>query len=148
MRFGFLAVTIATLATCLTSTACAPSVRDGAQRIYSVAEICPYDSVTATERSDLAPHTVLKSAPTPPGTNIDSIASTYQVSGCGKKALYVCARPVVGNHTDAFSVAVSAPADDGPHLVINTPYFTETRAIDVDGDRIANMAVCEPAPPQ
>ena len=148
MRFGFLALTTTTLAASLASTACAPSVADGAKRIYAAAEICPHDGVTVTERSDLAPHSVLKGAPTPPGANIDSIASTYELTGCGKKALYVCARPVVGNHVDSFSVAVSKPADDdGDHLVINTPYFTETRAIDV-GDRIANMAVCQPAPAQ
>jgi len=148
MRFGFLALTTATLAASLSSMACAPSVKDGAARIYAAAEICPHDGVTATERSDLAPHSVLKGAPTPPGANIDSIASTYELTGCGKKALYVCGRPLVGNHVDAFSVAVSNPADDGNHLVINTPYFTETRAIDVDGDHIANMAVCQPAPAQ
>lgn len=144
MRFGSLVLTTATLAGCLASTACAPSVADGAARIYSAAEICPHEGITVKARSDVAPHSVLKGTPTPPGVDIDSIASTYEIAGCGKKVLYVCGRPIVGNHADPFSVAVSSPDDLGPRLSLNTPYFTETRAIDVAGDHIANMTACQP----
>lgn len=145
MRFAFDALTLMALSASLASSACAPSVADGAQRIYAAAEICPHDGITVKERSDVAPHTVLKGTPTPPGVDIDSITSTYELSGCGKDVLYVCGRPVVGNHADPFSVAVTSPPDDdGLHLALNTPYFTETRAIDVDGNRIANMATCQP----
>lgn len=150
MRFGSLALIVTILGVSLASTACAPSVADGAVRIYAADQICPHDVITVKERSDVAPHSVLKGVPTPPGVDIDSITSTYELSGCGKKMLYVCGRPVVGNHADPFSVAVSTPDDLGPRLVLNTPYFTETRAIDVDGDHIANMAACQPvsAPPE
>lgn len=146
MRLGAhtLAATLVAAAA-LGSTACAPSVADGAARIYSAAAICPHDGIVVKERSDLPPHSVLKGTPTPPGVDIDSVATTYEVSGCNQRVLYVCARPVVGNHADPFSVAVSNPDDDGPNLALNTPYFTETRAISVDGNRIANMAVCQPA---
>lgn len=145
MRFGFLALITTTLAASLASTACAPSVADGAKRVYAAAEICPHDGITVHERSDLAPHSVLKGVATPPGVDIDSIASTYEITGCGKKALYVCGRPVVGNHADPFSAAVSTPDDLGPRITLNTPYYTVTRATDVSGDHIANMAVCQPA---
>jgi hypothetical protein len=143
MRFA--SVAYLSLLLPLASTACAPSVADGAARVYSMAQICPHEGVTVKERSDLPPHSVLKGTPTPPGVDIDSVASTYEISGCSKKLLYVCARPVVGNHADPFSVAVTTPDDpDGPRLALNTPYFTETRAISIDGNRIANMAVCTP----
>ena len=129
----------------LASTACAPSIADGAAQIYTVAQICPHEGVTVKERSDLPPHSVLKGTATPPGVDIDSVATTYEISGCSKKQLYVCARPVVGSHADPFSVGVSTPNDpEGPRLALNTPYFTETRAISIDGNRIANMAVCQP----
>jgi hypothetical protein len=135
MRFPLRALTTTALAASLASTACAPSVGDGAARIYAAAEICPHDGITVKERSDVAPHTVLQGVPTPPGVDIDSITSTYEITGCGKDVLYVCGRPVVGNHADPFSVAVSTPDAEGPRLAMNTPYFTETRAIDVDGNR-------------
>ena len=144
MRLALQALTTTMLAAGIASTACAPSVADGAARIYSVAEICPHDGVTVKGRSDLAPHSVLKGVSTAPGVNIDSITDTYELTGCGKKVLYVCGRPVIGNHPDPFSVAVWTPDDVGPRLAVNTPYFTETRAIDIDGDRIENMTTCQP----
>jgi hypothetical protein len=145
MRFVSQALTTAVLAASVASTACAPSVADGASMIYAASETCGHEGITVKERSDLAPHTLLKGTPTPPGVDIDSITSTYELSGCGKDVLYVCGRPVIGNHADPFSVAMTSPPDeDGLHLALNTPNFTETRAIYVDGNRIANMATCQP----
>lgn len=144
MRFGVMALSTVTLGASLASSACAPSVAEGARRIYAAAEICPHDGITVSERSDLAPHSMLKGVPTPPGVDVDSITSTYEISGCGKKVLYVCGRPHVGNHADPFSAAVSTPDDLGPRITLNTPYFTETRSSEVAGDHIDNVATCQP----
>ena len=129
----------------LAAVGCAPSVADGAQTVFSTSQICPFASVTVKERSDLAPHSVLKSTDAPPGYTVDSVGRTYEVSGCNKKLLMDCANPVVGKHADPFSADFSRADDDEVFLSVNTDTFTITRAITTSGDRVSTVVVCQPA---
>jgi hypothetical protein len=128
----------------LASAGCAHSVADGAVSVFSTTQICPYETIDIKARPDLAPHSVLKGVTPPAGVDLDSVGSTYEISGCNKKQLYVCGRPVNGKGTDPFSAAFSRQ-DDGVHLDLNTEYFAITRALDSEGNRVANVVVCQPA---
>jgi len=143
MSSGRLLLTIP-LAAALASTGCAPSIADGAQSVFSTSQLCPYEGITVRARPDLSPHAVLKDTPPPAGMNIDSVGGTYEISGCSKKLLFVCGRPVIGNGADPFSAGFSQQ-DDGPHLSLNTDYFAITRSLDTEGNRVANVVVCQPA---
>jgi hypothetical protein len=123
---------------------CAPTVADGARRVFSVSEICPYESVAVRARGDLAPHAVLQGVSPPPGVSIDDVGDTYELSGCNKKVVMVCGNPVVSSHADPFS-AQAAIDDNGMRLLVNTGTFTITRAVDVDGNRVSNVVVCQAA---
>jgi len=128
----------------LASAGCAHSVADGAVSVFSTTQICPYETIDIKARPDLAPHSVLKGVTPPPGVDLDSVGSTYEISGCNHKQLYVCGRPVIGKTTDPFSAGYSRQ-DDGVHLDLNTEYFAITRALDTEGNRVANVVVCQPA---
>jgi hypothetical protein len=130
-------------ASSLAAAGCAPTVADGARSVFSTTHICPASAITVTTRSDLAPHSVLKGVTPPPGVDLDSVGSTYEISGCNQKVLFVCGRPVVGKTQDPFSAGF-AYADDGVHLDLNTDYFAITRALDESGGRVSTVVVCQP----
>jgi hypothetical protein len=128
----------------LATAGCAPSVADGAQRIYSTSQICPAEGVTVRLRSDLPPHSVLKGVTPPPGVALDSVGDTYEITGCNKKMLMVCGHPIVGTHPDPFSAAATSD-DDGIRVSLNTGTFTITRALSIEDDRVSTVVVCQPA---
>jgi hypothetical protein len=86
---------------------------------------------------------VLKDVTPPPGVNLDSVGDTYEMSGCDKKLLMVCAHPVEGAHPDPFSAGVKQ-GEYGTELSLNTEYFTLVRALSVDGGRVSSVVVCQP----
>ena len=137
------------LATCCAgATACStPTVADGARAVFATSQICTPDKVTVKERPDLAPHSVLPGVTPPNGQNIDSVGSAYEVSGCAKKLVLVCGRPFVDTPPpDPFSAGVTYPnGSDWPDLSFNNEYYALTRAIDIDGNRVASAVVCQPA---
>jgi hypothetical protein len=145
MRFAtkVVAMTIG-MAASLALAGCAPTVADGARAVFSTSQICRADAITIRARPDLAPHAVLKGVTPPPGVDLDAVGDTYELAGCNRKVLLVCGRPVVGNHADPFSAAISQ-GEYGTELTLNTEYFALTRALDVDGNRVASAVVCQTA---
>ncbi len=139
-----LAISSVILVSGLTSVGCAPSVAEGAQRVFSTSQICPYESVTVRARSDLPPHSVLKGSSAPPGYTVDSVGQTYEVTGCQKTLVMVCGNPVIGKHPDPFSADFSRSDDDEVHLSLGTEYFAITRALTTSGDRVSTVVVCQP----
>jgi hypothetical protein len=132
----------------VTLAGCAPTVADGARAVFSTSQICDHAGVTVKERSDLAPHAVLKGVAPPPGVELDSVGSTYEISGCGAKLVFVCGRPVVGQHGDPFSAEVtSSKGSTSTDVAFNTRYFAITRSMGIDGNRVSNAVVCQPGSP-
>jgi hypothetical protein len=90
----------------------------GAQTVFSQVNVCPLDQVRVTPRPDIAPHTLLGTTATPPAeiasdparlqmwrgmmaqqsATIDLSGQTYQITGCGKQAYYVCGHPTVADY--------------------------------------------------
>lgn len=147
MVFGRKGVVVgmAVFASALATQGCAPSVADGAKMVYATSHICPAEKVDVRLRSDIAPHTVLQGVTPPPGTSLDSVGDTYEISGCNKKVTMVCGHPIVGKHDDPFSADATEDEEDGMHLSLNTGYFAITRALSVDDNRVSSVVVCHPA---
>jgi hypothetical protein len=134
------------LACCVTGCS-TPTVADGARMVFATSQVCTPDKVTVKERPDLAPHSVLPGVTPPNDANIDSVGSTYEISGCAKKLVMVCGRPYVDKPPpDPFSAGVTYPnGNDWADLSFNNEYYALTRAIDIDGDRVVSAVVCQPA---
>ena len=141
MRFGRDVVTIFAMALGTVACAgCGPTMNDGIRAVYSSSQLCTYAGVNAKARPNLAPHTVLPGVTPPPGVAVDALGDTYEISGCGKKILYVCGHPVVGNHADPFSAGVSP---DGIDMSFNTSNFALFTSHSIQGGRITSAVVCQ-----
>ena len=138
-----LGIEVMAVLSALAVSACAPTVADGAQRVFSTTQICRADAVSVKARPDLAPHAVLEGVSPPPGLDLDAVGGTYELSGCNRKLLYVCAHPIVGNHPDAFSAAITQ-GEFGTEVSLNTEYFALTRALETSGGRVTSAVVCQP----
>jgi hypothetical protein len=151
----------------IASSGCATeSVPLGAQSIFARANTCSAERVTVTARPDVAPHTVLPpegpdaNAPPPEGgdydvmrsvprslappsapRNVDALGATYEVSGCGKSLLLVCANPIVDGRSGAFSASFS----EGFAASRAPLQHSFSKAQIIEGDRVLSMVVCEPA---
>jgi hypothetical protein len=100
--------------------ACELSTSKGAQAVFSQQKTCPLERVKVRPRPDVPPHTLLEAPasqqPIPPevaadperlamwnkthqstDANIDQVATTYEVDGCGDTAMYVCDHPTVAD---------------------------------------------------
>jgi hypothetical protein len=124
------------LAASIASLGCA-SIPEGAQAIFARVNTCPPERVIVTARPDVAPHTIVKqkqpeASPPPPEVaadpermrfwrsehpvakvpDVDAIAATYEVSGCGKTVMFACAHPVVGAGGPFWATYESNPGGD------------------------------------
>jgi hypothetical protein len=138
---------LAVVMAALGSTACAPSVADGARQVFFTSQICTDENTTVKARSDLEPKSVLKGVTPPAGVDLDSVGTTYEITGCNKKVIMVCGRPYVGNKGDPFS---ANPVQDKERVdkdfadpEFNTDLYTFTRAISIDGNRVSTGVVCQ-----
>lgn len=99
------------------SAGCAASMAEGARKIFSEKNVCPPERITVQRRDDIPPHVLLapgqSQQPAPPpevagdperlalwqklhgeqAAALDQAGTTYQVSGCGKSAMWVCRHP-------------------------------------------------------
>jgi hypothetical protein len=142
------------------------SIPEGAQSIFARATSCPWDRVSVTARPAIAPHKVLKpqgpdaNLPTPDATDpdrislrhnaltpgsppvgVDALGTTYEVSGCGKTVVMVCANPIVDGRSGPFSASFS----EGYAVPYATMQHNFSKAQVIDGDRVVSMVVCEQA---
>jgi hypothetical protein len=143
MRLAACALPAAVLVTLLAG--CAPTVEDGARQVYAVSQICDFTAVQVRERSDLRPSSVLQGVTPPPGVDLDSVGSAYELSGCGKKQIFVCGRPFVGKGTDPFSVVDESTPGQWGDVTFHTEYYALTRATHIADGRVPTAVVCQPA---
>lgn len=146
---------------------CGKKLEAGAKEVFVKKAVCPPDRVSVTARPDVAPHTIY-AAPvrTPPadiaadpgrlalwksqqaGTvDVDAIAKSYKVTGCGQTTLYACAHPRVGVGDGPFSVEVfnSRGSQD---IHYNTTYWASDKdSYERTNDVLESSVVCVPASP-
>ena len=80
--------------------------------------------------------------------DIDSIAKTYEVTGCGTTTLYVCAHPQLDGSQGAFS----ATAVEGPDGETQVTLYTDNHAdvgtaTTTTGAEVLSSVVCMPVIP-
>lgn len=147
---------------------CGQKLDTGALNVFVKKTVCPADRVSVTARSDIAPHTIYTApARTPPANitadperlalwnsqqpatvDVDAIAKSYTVTGCGQTVLYACAHPRTDGGDGPFSVEIIEGRRAGYDIRYHTTYFASdndnyTRA----GDVLESSVVCVPANP-
>ena len=148
------------------SLGCGEKLRDGASAVFVKTVVCPASRVSVTARPDVAPHTIY-SPPrrTPPADiaadpgrlelwksqqpttpDVDAIAKSYTVTGCGQTALYACGHPRMDGGDGPFSVTVTKGPGNGTVVQYNTKYFASIKdGYTTVGNTLESAVVCVPA---
>lgn len=147
---------------------CSKKLEPGARDVFVKKAVCPADRVSVAARPDVAPHTIYV-APTrtppadiaadpgrlalwksqqPPTVDVDAIAKSYQVTGCGQTVLYACAHPRIDDGDGPFSVRVNVRRNGSYDVRYNTTYWASSKDDEETvGNVLESSVVCVPAKP-
>ena len=146
---------------------CGKKLETGARDVFVKKVVCPADRVSVSPQPDVAPHTVYAApARTPsaeiaadPGrlalwksqqpatVDVDAIAKSYKVTGCGQTALYACAHPRIDGGDGPFSVSVSDGHGHHQESFNTTYYVSDPSNYEQAGGVLLSAIVCVPARP-
>lgn len=152
----------------LSTVGCTESLRVGASAIFVQSTVCPATRVKVTPRPDISPHTIYAVGPPPAAPppevaadpermrlwnsqqpkrlDIDAIAKTFEVSGCGRTIRYVCGHPRIDGRDGPFSVEASVNAFDGTmDLTFHAGNHADDNFQTIAGEEVASSVVCMPA---
>ena len=146
---------------------CTEALGAGASAVFVNSVMCPASRVKVNSRPDIRPHEVYvigapPAAPPPeiagdperlklweshqPQLDIDAIARTYEVHGCGHTVIYVCAHPRIDGGDGPFSVDAYLDIDHHTALSFHTENRAELKNNEVIyGDTVTSAVVCMPA---
>jgi len=138
------------------------SLHEGASQLFVRANACPAERVQVTPRPDLRPRVVIPPDPMPPvpaelandpervrlwqsqqprQPDLDAIGETFEVTGCNKTTLFVCAHP----RNDGGSGPWSASVDSSNGITLYTESHADVpNTSSVDLDVVMSSVVCLP----